>query len=232
MWVPRGSEESIIFIRFIVLLFPPPQCPPPQKKKVVENGVAGQFCIAVLFTGMLKNCKKHSESSFLGGFDDGSFSSIGISWTDNRHLKPQKIIKRFLVLLSFLWIVFAFSKGHYSTQNRSRKLKFISLEMHGNGDSEYVFKTVIAYLRIKQQNETSNQFIKSLCDKIGLHWVAMLLMSQRNVNTSGTQPVESQWTIGPVGSRVNEGAIQYICFLRWINMVFQIFDTHISGSID
>jgi hypothetical protein len=45
-------------------------------------------------------------------------------------------------------------------------------------------------------NETatqkSNEFIKNLCDEAFVSWVAMLLMSQINVATYGSQPVGNQ----------------------------------------
>ncbi len=42
------------------------------------------------------------------------------------------------------------------------------------------------------KRKSSGQFLKSLCDETCFLKEAMLLMSQRNVGTYGTQPVENQ----------------------------------------
>ncbi len=79
----------------------------------------------------------------------------------------------------------------------------MSLEQSGNEDSEYIFKIVLTCLWTKWQCKKSDQFIKSLCDETDVRWVAILLMSQRNVGKYGTQPVGNQSTLGLWGLGLN-----------------------------
>ncbi len=77
----------------------------------------------------------------------------------------------------------------------------MSLEAPGNDDSEYFFKIFLSHLWTEQHCKMSDQFIKSLYDEINGSSSDMLLMSQRNVGTYGSQPVgiiklQGQWGLG------------------------------------
>ncbi len=96
---------------------------------------------------------------------------------------------RFLQKESFSQIVSASSNGDCSAQDRSRELKLVSLEPPENFDSEYVFKIIPACLWTRRQRKTSDQFLKCLCEEKGICYADILLMSQINVGTFGTQPV-------------------------------------------
>jgi hypothetical protein len=64
IWIAVGSEESIIFDKFMKSCYFHYLCGPGSGKL---NYVAGQIALPVLFTGMLKKfLKAYSESSFPG----------------------------------------------------------------------------------------------------------------------------------------------------------------------
>jgi hypothetical protein len=98
-------------------------------------------------------------------------------------------------------------------QNRLGEPKFTSLESPENGESEYVFKIFLTCLSIKWQCKTSNQSIKSLCDEISIRQMAMFLMSQRNVGTSGTPAIGYSVKLGAVRNRVKQDKLVW-CY-KW-----------------
>ncbi len=65
----------------------------------------------------------------------------------------------------------------------------VRLEPTGHEILNMSSKIFYEYLGTKQQSKTYEHFIKNLCDEVGLHLEAMLLMSQGDVETYGSQTV-------------------------------------------
>jgi hypothetical protein len=89
IWVKRGSEESIIFIKFIkcsisttsVGQFVPQHPPPPPQGS--GKWCCPTFSVAVSFRHTRTILKTYSESSFQGTSNDTNFCSLG-------HRKPTE----------------------------------------------------------------------------------------------------------------------------------------------
>ncbi len=100
-WATRGSEESIIFIKFqeccyshylcrpICRTLPTP--PPPRLWKIVLPDI---FCCCFIHICARTTLKTCSESSFPGGSVDTSFQLSRPAFPEqrNHHFKPQKMI--------------------------------------------------------------------------------------------------------------------------------------------
>ncbi len=185
----RRYVESIIFIKFIKCCyfhyFCGPLCP-----TVLEKWCCQMICVAFSFTDKLERFWRHFQNlHFQAGLRQFQLSKPILScanivwWCGNNSggafwsQKPTETA----------WIIFSASNDDCLAQDRPRDLKL--LVPHGNEGSEYVIKNVIACLWMKRQCKISDQFIKSLCDEIDVNSTAILLMSQRNVGTYGTQHV-------------------------------------------
>jgi hypothetical protein len=101
-----------------------------------------RHCRAILRT--------YSESFIPGGSIDTNFSSLRLSWAENSFFIDVKNIPsgfcRFLAQKCSSRIISTSLNDYCSAQNRPRELKLVSLEVHGNEDSENVFKFFLASL--------------------------------------------------------------------------------------
>jgi hypothetical protein len=98
IWTTRGSEESVIFIKFTKCCYSHSLCgpicptapPPPRMCKMMLLVFLRCHFVHRYDRTILKI---YSESSFQGDSNDTNFSSLGLSCVNNRHFKPHKIIQ-------------------------------------------------------------------------------------------------------------------------------------------
>ncbi len=148
IWTTRDSEESIIFIKFLMCcyshylygpVFPTAPPPPPQ---VAKNGVTWHLTLPFRSQTCWNNLKTYTESSFSVNSSDINFSSLGLSWDKKSPLKAAKNYSRrfcqFLRPESFSRTVFLSPR---------------------NENSKYAFRIVFACLWTKWQRQMSGNTI-------------------------------------------------------------------------